>query len=103
MATEVRNNTALERFELTADGRAAGYVEYQDTGAERALVHTEIFPRYEGHGYANIVVQVALDASRAEGYSVLPLCPVVGHFIRHHPQYISLVPQGSRTMFGLPL
>ncbi|MFE3546435.1 GNAT family N-acetyltransferase [Nocardia sp. NPDC059177] len=102
MATEVRDNTALERFELTADGQPAGYIEYQDTGAERALVHTEIYPRFEGRGLANTLVQATLDASRAEGFSVLPLCAVVSHFVKTHPEYISLVPQRARELFGLP-
>ncbi|GAD85458.1 GNAT family N-acetyltransferase [Nocardia asteroides] len=102
MATEVRNNAALERFELTADGTPAGYIEYQDTGAERALVHTEVYPRFEGRGLANTLAQAALDASRAEGFSVLPLCPMVLHFVKTHPEYISLVPQRARALFGLP-
>ncbi|MFF2085537.1 GNAT family N-acetyltransferase [Nocardia sp. NPDC058176] len=102
MATEVRKNAALERFELTADGAPAGYIEYQDTGDERGLVHTEIYPRFEGRGLANVLIQAAMDASRTEGFSVLPLCPVVLHFVNTHPEYISLVPQRSRAMFGLP-
>ncbi|WP_280338978.1 GNAT family N-acetyltransferase [Nocardia neocaledoniensis] len=102
MATEVRKNAALERFELTADGVPAGYIEYQDTGAERALVHTEVFPRFEGQGLANVLVKHALDASRGEGFEVLPLCPMVLHFITTHPDYIALVPQRARALFGLP-
>lgn len=102
MATEVRNNAALERFELTTDGHPAGYIEYQDTGDERALVHTEIYPRFEGRGLANILVEAALDASRDEGFSVLPMCPVVLHFITTHPDYIAYVPQRARELFGLP-
>jgi predicted GNAT family acetyltransferase len=102
MATEVRNNTALERFELTADGQPAGYIEYQDTGDERALVHTEIYPRFEGRGLANTLVDAALDSSRDQGFSVLPMCPVVLHFITTHPDYIAYVPQRARELFGLP-
>lgn len=102
MATEVRKNAALERFELTSDGVPAGYMEYQDTGGERGLVHTEIYPRFEGRGLANVLIQGVLDASRSEGFEVLPLCPVVLHFVNTHPEYIALVPQRSRALFGLP-
>lgn len=102
MATAVRNNSPLERFELTVDGAPAGYIEYQDTGGERGLVHTEIYPRFEGRGLANTLIQSALDASRAEGFGVLPMCPVVLHFVNTHPEYISLVPQRARELFGLP-
>ncbi|KAF0849338.1 GNAT family N-acetyltransferase [Nocardia caishijiensis] len=102
MVTEVRENTALERFELLSDGTPAGYIEYQDTGAERALVHTEIFPRFQGRGLANTLVEAALDTSRKAGFEVLPMCSMVQHFITENPRYIALVPQQSRAMFGLP-
>ncbi|MFC4374020.1 GNAT family N-acetyltransferase [Nocardia halotolerans] len=102
MVTEVRNNAALERFELTVDGSPAGCIEYQDTGGERALVHTEIYSGFEGRGLAGALVRSALDTSRAEGFEVLPMCAVVSHFVTTHPAYISLVPRRSREMFGLP-
>ncbi|MFJ2666170.1 GNAT family N-acetyltransferase [Nocardia fluminea] len=102
MATEVRNNTALERFELTTDGQPAGYIEYQDTGDERALVHTETYSRFEGRGLANTLIKAALDTSRSQGFSVLPMCPVVLHFVTTHPDYIAYVPQRARELFGLP-
>ncbi|GGK53126.1 GNAT family N-acetyltransferase [Nocardia camponoti] len=102
MATEVGNNAALARFELTADGQAAGYIEYQDTASERALVHTVIFPEFAGQGYASELVEAALNASRAAGFEILPLCPFVRGYITKHPAYIALVPQASRAMFNLP-
>lgn len=102
MATEVRENTALERFELISDGTPAGYIEYQDTGAERALVHTEIYPEFQGRRLGNTLVESALTTSRKEGFEVLPMCSMVLHFITENPRYISLVPQGAREMFGLP-
>ncbi|WP_280486027.1 GNAT family N-acetyltransferase, partial [Nocardia cyriacigeorgica] len=61
MSTEVRNNTALERFEIYVDGAIAGYAEYQDTNAERAFVHTEIYSQYEGQGYGRVLVETALN------------------------------------------
>ncbi|MFD3510677.1 GNAT family N-acetyltransferase [Nocardia sp. NPDC058666] len=102
MSTQVRKNTAMERFELTSDGRPVGYIEYQDTGDERAMVHTEIFPEFEGRGFASTLIESALDTSREEGFAILPMCPVVLHFITTHPEYIAFVPQRSRAIFGLP-
>lgn len=102
MPTEVRNNTALERFEITIEGEVAGYTEYQDTGGERAFVHTEVDPRFDGQGYARALVGAALDATRAEGLGVLPMCRAVQHFIETTPQYLSLVPHWARDRLGLP-
>ncbi|MBF6213491.1 N-acetyltransferase [Nocardia puris] len=102
MSTEVRDNTAQQRFEIYVDGAVAGHTEYQDTASERAFVHTEIDPRYEGRGYAKQLVAAALSRSRDEGFGILPLCPMVRHFVETHPEYIASVPQWARTRFGLP-
>ncbi|WP_280487682.1 GNAT family N-acetyltransferase [Nocardia farcinica] len=102
MSTEVRINPTLERFEIFVDGDLAGYAEYQDTASERAFVHTEIHPGYEHRGYAKQLVGAALSASRAEGFGVLPLCPMVRHFVETHTEYIASVPQWARQRMGLP-
>ncbi|MFI9507065.1 GNAT family N-acetyltransferase [Nocardia sp. NPDC052566] len=102
MSTEVRNNTALERFEIYVDSAIAGYVEYQDTVSERAFVHTEIYPQHEGQGYGRVLIEAALNATRAEGLGALPMCPMVHHFIETRPQYLSMVPHWARDRLGLP-
>ncbi|WP_054815383.1 GNAT family N-acetyltransferase [Nocardia arizonensis] len=102
MSTEVRNNTALERFEIYVDGAIAGYAEYQDTASERAFVHAEISPRHEGQGYGRALVEAALDDSRREGYGILPLCPMVKHFVETNGEYVAAVPQWARERLGLP-
>ncbi|WP_024801588.1 GNAT family N-acetyltransferase [Nocardia sp. BMG51109] len=102
MSTDVRNNKELDRFEIYVDDGLAGIAEYQDTAAERAFVHTEIYSRYGGQGYGRTLVHAALDASRDEGYGILPLCPMVHRFVETRPEYVALVPQWARERFGLP-
>ncbi|GAA5045734.1 GNAT family N-acetyltransferase [Nocardia callitridis] len=102
MSTEVRNNTALERFEIYVDDAIAGYAEYQDTAAERAFVHTEIYPRYEGQGYASLLVETALNTTRADGLGALPMCRTVNHFIETRPEYLTMVPHWARDRLNLP-
>ncbi|WP_280440126.1 GNAT family N-acetyltransferase, partial [Nocardia cyriacigeorgica] len=76
MSTEVRNNTALERFEIYVDGAIAGYAEYQDTNAERAFVHTEIYSQYEGQGYGRVLVETAQNQTRPDHHRALTSWPV---------------------------
>ncbi|NQE89249.1 N-acetyltransferase [Nocardia terpenica] len=102
MASAVHDNTRLDRFELRIGETLVGVAEYQDTAGERAFVHTEIDPRYQGRGYANTLVREALEATRQEGYGILPLCPMVRHFVEIHPEYQTLVPYWARERFGLP-
>ncbi|ONM46601.1 GNAT family N-acetyltransferase [Nocardia donostiensis] len=102
MSTQVCNNTALERFEIHVDGTVAGYAEYQDTASDRAFVHTEIDPRFEGQGYARMLVETALDDTRRDGLGALPMCSMVRHFIETRPHYLPMVPHWARDRMGLP-
>ncbi|WP_405487013.1 GNAT family N-acetyltransferase [Nocardia sp. NBC_00511] len=99
---EVRKNAALDRFELFVDEYLAGVTSYQDTANERAFVHTEIYPQFEGLGYGRKLVQGALDQTRDEHLGILPLCPMVHHFVESRPEYLALVPQWSRQRLNLP-
>ncbi|WP_028478353.1 GNAT family N-acetyltransferase [Nocardia sp. CNY236] len=102
MSTEVSNNTALERFEIYVDGAIVGYAEYQDTASERAFVHTEINPQYQGQGYGALLVETALNSTRDDKLGALPMCPMVNHFIETRPEYLSMVPHWARDRLHLP-
>ncbi|MRH86507.1 N-acetyltransferase [Nocardia sp. SYP-A9097] len=101
-SVEVRKNAALDRFELYVDGMLAGVAAYQDTANERAFIHTEIYPQHEGLGFGRKLVQGALDQTRDTGYGILPMCPMVHHFVESRPEYLTLVPHWSRERLNLP-
>ena len=58
------------------------------------FTHTEVDPRFEGHGVGGRLVSQALDATREEGLAVIPVCPFVRAYIAGHPAYLDLVPAG---------
>ncbi|MFC8044840.1 GNAT family N-acetyltransferase [Nocardia sp. NPDC057353] len=102
MPIEVRTNTALERFELHIDGAIAGYAEYQDTAGERAFVRSEIYASPD-RGHAATLFEAALRATRAQGFEVLPMCPLVNRYIGTRAEHVAAVPSWARSQFGLPL
>jgi hypothetical protein len=97
----VDDDPAGERYVITTDGEAAGFVQYRRRPQLIALVHTEIDPRFEGRGLGGRLVGAALDAARADGLAVLPFCPFVNAYIERHPGYAELVPEAMRAKFGL--
>ncbi|RJO76839.1 N-acetyltransferase [Nocardia panacis] len=99
MPTEIRDNIALERFEIHVDGTLVGYTDYQDTAAERAFVHTEIHGA--GTGYGHELIESALNATGVEGLGVLPMCPLVQQFVEQRPEYLTMVPHWARDQLGL--
>lgn len=92
------------RDELLRDGRARPHHFLPDSGWVSfpiAFIHTEIEPRFEGHGPGSTLIAHALDAARADHLALLPFCPFVNSYIQRHPDYVQLVPPEHREAFGL--
>jgi predicted GNAT family acetyltransferase len=102
METRVVDDRAAGRFEILVDGARGGHATYRRTDSTVSLTHTEIDPAYEGKGLGSVLARGALDAIRAEGLSVLPLCPFIRGYIERHPKYVDLVPAQQRERFDLP-
>ncbi|WP_412029318.1 GNAT family N-acetyltransferase [Deinococcus yunweiensis] len=94
-------NEARHRYEITVDGRVAGFAEYQDVAGARMLPHTEIDEGHEGEGLGSTLVKYALDDIRTRQLHVVPMCPFVAAYMRRHPEYTDLVQPGQRAMFRL--
>ena len=90
MPSPVRNNTALHRFELDADGHTA-VAYYTLSPGVITFTHTEVPPALEVHGIGSALVRGALDAARAQGLKVVAKCPFVSAYIAKHPEFADLV------------
>jgi uncharacterized protein len=101
MSTTVRDNPEEERFEISVDGKLAGFTQYRLARDRIAFVHTEVDDAFAGQGLAKVLVAHALDEVRGRGLGVLPFCPFVKGFISKNPDYLDLVPEGDRERFDL--
>jgi predicted GNAT family acetyltransferase len=87
----VRDNPDELRYEIEEDGEVRGFIQYRRDDGVITLVHTDVDPKWEGHGVGSALAQGALDDIRARGLKVRPLCPFVAAYIRHHPDYEEIV------------
>ena len=80
------------RFEVRLDGARVGHLEYVDDPGRRVrtMPHTEVDPAFGGRGLGTRLVREALDATRATGLRVDPLCPMVAAYLDEHPAYADL-------------
>lgn len=86
----VRDNTALHRFELDADGHTA-VAYYTLAPGVITFNHTEVPPALEGHGIGSALVRGALDAARAQELKVVAKCPFVSAYIAKHLEFADLL------------
>jgi predicted GNAT family acetyltransferase len=96
MASEptVADNPAASRFEITVDGKVAGFAAYQRQDGEIEFTHTVIDDAYEGQGLGSILVKAALDNVRGDGVQVIATCPFVKKYIARHREYADLLAPG---------
>jgi predicted GNAT family acetyltransferase len=93
----ITNNAEAQRFEAQlGDDRAVA--EYHLKNNIIIFTHTEVPEVMEGKGVAGRLIKTALDASRAEHYEVVPLCPFVAAYIKRHHEYQDLVMPRFRYM-----
>lgn len=95
MGPQIRDNTAERRFEARLDDDVAGVLTYKRSGDVLVLAHTEVDPAAEGKGVGSALARTALDAARAEGIPVMPVCSFVEAWIGRHPEYADLVAGGD--------
>jgi hypothetical protein len=88
--SEVVNNTAKHRYELSVDGHVAA-TYYTLADGIITFVHTEVPPELGGKGIASKLIKGALDQVRASGLKVIPQCPFVKAFIEKNAAYQDLL------------
>lgn len=83
-ANGVRNNAALSRFELEADG-ATAFVNYRISGGNIVFTHTETPRALRGRGHATRLVEGAIALSNGMNLTVIPGCSFVADYMAKHP------------------
>jgi predicted GNAT family acetyltransferase len=90
MATgNVRDNKALSRFELDAEGGLA-FANYRLTPSAVIITHTETPRSLRGHGIASELVGGALQLIRADESKVVAGCGFVVDYLHKHPEFSDL-------------
>ena len=88
-----RDDPDQHRYVAEDDGRVAGIAVYQLRGGRHIFVHTEVNSEYAGKGVASQLARFALDDVRAQGGTIVPLCPFIASWVNRHPEYQDMVDQ----------
>jgi predicted GNAT family acetyltransferase len=78
------------KYTIAVEGETVGLAAVADRNQQRVFYHAEVDDRFEGRGLATILVQQALEATRADGKRVVATCPMVAAFIKKHPEFADI-------------
>jgi predicted GNAT family acetyltransferase len=81
----INHDAAGCRFSTDVEGQRA-QLDYTLAGGVMTITHTRVPPPIQNRGVAAQLMQAALAAARAEGWSVEPACSYAVAYLRMHPQ-----------------
>ncbi|GAA2056151.1 GNAT family N-acetyltransferase [Williamsia deligens] len=95
-AVDVVDAPDRQRFEIVLDGAVVGFAHYRDHAGRRIFFHTEVDEAFGGRGLGTVLVRASLDAMRAAGTRVVPVCPLFKAFVEKHDDYADIVDRPTR-------
>ena len=82
---EVKDNPERRRFEMTEAGHVV-FADYRRDGSRLYIDHVEAPPALRGSGAAGRFMEGLVEAARAEGATLVPICSYAVHWLARHPQ-----------------
>jgi len=83
--TIISHDESAHRFNAELEGHRA-QLDYVLTGRVMTITHTAVSPAIQNRGVAARLMQAALAAASAQGWSVDPACSYAAAYLRKHPQ-----------------
>jgi uncharacterized protein len=87
---QTKVSTKDGEYTIAVEGKTVGFAAFADRGNARVFYHTVIDPEFGGRGLATILVEEALDAARADGKRIVPVCSMVASVIEKHPEFADI-------------
>jgi predicted GNAT family acetyltransferase len=91
MDSEVRDNPAQHRFELSIKGEAMALAYYNIEAGRVVLTHTEVPSEFSGQGIASRLARGIFELLRGSGRKAVLKCPFMGEYFARHPEYADVV------------
>ena len=91
MSIEIRDEREEGRYTAYLDGQRIGYATWVKVHDTVVLPHAEVTPAWERQGIGSMLARRAFEDARADGLTVLPLCPFMKRWAELHPDFRDIV------------
>ena len=81
----VAHDVAAQRFTAAVDGHTAA-LDYSLSAGVMSITHTRVPEPIAGRGIAAELTRAALEAARAAGWTVNPVCSYAAAYMRRNPR-----------------
>jgi uncharacterized protein len=88
------------RYTIAVSGQTVGLADFADRGNQRVFNHTEIDPAFGGRGLATLLLEEALQATRADGKRIVPVCSMMVTVLKKHPEYDEITDPVTAEVVG---
>lgn len=68
-------NNERNRIQLLIDGQEVGIIDYLIYDKYANVSHTEVYPEFAKHGYAELLVKSFINFADNKGYTKKAVCP----------------------------
>jgi predicted GNAT family acetyltransferase len=94
MDATVQDNPDRSRFEIIVDGAVGGFANYRVRDGLVIVTHSQVDPKYQGHGIGGQLARQTLDMLRERGARVVPACPFFADYVVKHREYDDILEDG---------
>ena len=84
MESNIRNNPAMSRFEMSLGYGALAVAYYKIEDGRVVLLHTEVPQELSGLGYGSRLAHGVFEALRRDGKRVIAKCPFMSAYAVRH-------------------
>jgi len=81
----IDHDTEAQHFSTVVDGQQA-VLDYRVSNRVMTITHTGVPPAIAGRGIAAELMHAAVEAARAAGWTVNPVCSYAAAYMRRHPE-----------------
>lgn len=88
---EIVRNDDRARYEVRDGDQVLGFAMFREEPGRTVFTHTVVRPEFEGRGIGSELARHVIEATVAEGRSVVPECPFIAAYLEEHPEYADSV------------